>query len=474
MANSEVAKWSNGGDLFLDLSPERGRGLRTRIENAIRDAIRSGRLPRDTVLPATRTLARDLGVSRGTVMQAYAQLTAEGWITGRRGSGTRVAADRTTQTAKRPGLAAGAVRWRFDLRPGRPDASSFPRADWMRAQRRALAAAPGDAFDYGRPEGMLALRLALADYLARARGLRVSADDVIVTTGFTQSLSLIARALHGNGVTSIAMEEPSMPLHRSVVKEAGVNLTMLRVDDAGAAVEQLAALPDVQAAILTPNHQHPTGAALSPTRRATLLDWARTSDGYVVEDDYDGEFRYDGEPLGPVQGLDPSRVIYAGTVSKTLAPGVRLGWLIVPEPIRDMVLRQRLLTDGHNGALEQLAFTELLRSGGYDRHIRKMRLDYRRRRNTLLGALATRLPELGVAGAAAGLNLLIPLGDAEAEERVLRAATAAGLGLGGMIEGRFYVNDPKPGILVGYAASPEHNFSQSVDALVDALTVSVR
>lgn len=473
MANSESLKWSNGGDLFLALGEERGRSLRARIEDAVRDAIRTGRLERGSLLPATRTLAHDLGVSRGTVMQAYAQLTAEGWISGQRGSGTRVAVERLSSAAAHPARASAAVRWRFDLRPGRPDASSFPRTEWLRAQRRALAEAPADALDYSQPEGALALRLALADYLARARGLRVEADDVIITTGFTQTLSVIARALAATGATTIAMEEPSMPLHRRVVREAGLELALLPVDDAGAMVERLEALPDVSAAVLTPNRQHPTGVTLSPSRRARLIDWARTTGSYVVEDDYDGEFRYDSCPLGPVQGLDPSRVIYAGTVSKTLAPGVRLGWLVAPPSIRKALWKQKLLTDGPNGALEQLTFTDFLRSGAYDRHVRKMRLRYRRRRDLLLHALSIHLPELEIDGTLAGLNLLIPLADPAAEERVLAAARTAGIGVEGMIAGGFYVNDPKPGILIGYAASHEHNFARSIGELVPMLAASI-
>lgn len=470
MANFGAREWSNSGDLYLEWKRDGGRGLRSGIEDALREAIRSGRLPRGSLLPPTRTLANDLGVSRGTVVQAYAQLSAEGWIRARRGSGTRVAIDHASAAPARVGGTPSARRWRFDLRPGRPDASSFPRAEWLRAQRRAFAEAPSDAFDYGQPEGALALRLELADYLARARGLRVDAEDVIVTTGFTQSLSIATRALAANGVTTVAMEEPSMALHRAVVKAAGIELVLLRVDADGACVEQLDDLSSAAAAILTPNRQHPTGVALSPGRRTMLIEWARAHESYIVEDDYDGEFRYDDSPLGPAQGLDPSRVIYAGTVSKTLAPGVRLGWLVVPRSLHRAIWRQKLLTDGQSGALEQLTFTEFLRSGAYDRHIRRMRLRYRRRRDLLLEAFKSHLPEFKVSGADAGLNLLVHLRDAQSEENLLKATTAAGIGLEGLIAGKFYVSNPEPGVLIGYAASHEHNFPRSVEALVQALT----
>ncbi|MGA3184129.1 MAG: PLP-dependent aminotransferase family protein [Candidatus Dormibacteria bacterium] len=471
MANSKPAKWATSGlDLLLDLGDRAGRGLRVALEDGLREAIRSGRLPRGMRLPSTRGLARDLGISRGTVLQAYEQLIAEGWLRGRRGSSTIVSADaeghrRGTAIREPPPLL-----WRYDFRPGRPDASSFPRSEWLRALRRALATAPNAAFGYGSPQGQLPLRVELAGYLSRARGLRVSPESVVITAGFTQGLGLVARSLAARGVTAIAMEEPSMALHRSIVRAAGLEITLTPVDGDGMLVDTLGRSQKTGGAVLTPNRQHPTGAMLSAARRSHLLSWAREEGAVIVEDDYDGEFRYEGHPIGPLQGLDPALVVYAGTASKTLAPGVRLGWLVLPEDMRPDVLREKGLADWQSSTLEQLAFAELLRSGAYDRHVRRMRLRYRRRRDILVGALAEALPDLRVMGREAGLNVLIPLPDAATESAALATARAAGVGLEGLAESDLYERRGPAGLIIGYAAAPEHSFVGGVEALVSAIS----
>jgi len=470
MANSESEKWANPGvDLLLELGGGGARGLRTRLEESLREAIRSGRLPRGTRLPPTRALAHDLGISRGTVLQAYSQLAAEGWLSGRRGSGTVVALDTDARSVAFERREPRPLRWRFDLRPGRPDPSSFPRTEWLRALRRALAVAPDEALGYGSVQGQLALRTELAGYLRRARGLRVTSADLLVTAGFTQSLGLLARSLTAAGVSRIAMEEPSMPLHRAIVRAAGNELVLVGVDDDGARIEELDTTGEVGAVVLTPNRQHPTGATLGAARRSRLLRWARATGAIVVEDDYDGEFRYDGHPISPLQGLDPGVVVYAGTISKTLAPGVRLGWLALPDSLRDSVIAEKERSDWHTGALEQLAFAELLRTSAYDRHIRKMRLRYQRRRNSLIQSLATTNPRLRVTGGAAGLNVLLPLPNADVEADALAAARAAGIGLGGLAADGYYENAGRAGLIVGYAAAPEHTFPSAIDTLASAL-----
>ena len=440
------------------------------VENGIREGIRSGRLTRGTRLPPTRELARDLGVSRGTVLQAYEQLVAEGWISGRRGSSTFVSADADAHRRSTAIREPGEVRWRFDLRPGRPDASSFPRAEWLRALRRAMAAAPNDALGYGSPQGQLALRVELASYLGRARGLHVSPESVVVTTGFTQGLGLVARSLTAMGVTEVAMEDPTMPLHRSIVRAAGLEVHSTAVDGDGMRVEALDRLPHAGAVVLTPNRQHPTGAVLSAGRRTRALTWAGNRGAVIVEDDYDGEFRYDRHPIGPLQGLDPEVVVYAGTTSKTLAPGVRLGWLVLPGRLRRDVLREKQLADWQSSTLEQLALTELLRTGAYDRHIRQMRLRYRRRRDVLVAALAEAVPHLRALGGEAGLHLLIPFPDRTTETDALAAARAAGIGLAGIAEDGYYENPGPAGLIVGFAAAPEHIFGRAVEALTTALS----
>jgi GntR family transcriptional regulator / MocR family aminotransferase len=469
MANRDPSEWATfGPDLLLEVSS--GSGLRSGIEHALREAIRSGRLPRGFALPATRVLARDLGVSRGTVLAAYSQLTAEGWLAGRRGSSTTVAVDSDRGRLQEERRAPVPVAPRFDLRPGRPDSSSFPRAEWLRALRRALASAPDSTLDYGDPRGQFDLRVELAAYLRRARGLQVSADQLVITTGFTQSLYLLANALALLGVTRVAMEEPSMPDHRAVVQSAGHEIIPLVIDDHGARVDDLG---DARAVVLTPGRQHPLGATLSSSRRSQLLEWARDRDALIVEDDYDGEFRYDGHPIGSLQGLEPRAVAYAGTASKTLAPGVRLGWLAVPEVYLEPIVHAKRLSDWQSGSLEQLALAELIRSGGYDRHIRKMRLRYRRRRDTMVAALRERTPRLPVAGASAGLNLLVALPSRKAERSALAITGAAGVAVEGLHTGGYYRGRGRAGLIVGYAAAPEHAYDAAVDAFTRALAVAV-
>jgi GntR family transcriptional regulator/MocR family aminotransferase len=297
----------------------------------------------------------------------------------------------------------------------------------------------------------------------------VTAADLVVTGGFTQSLGLLARTLAADGVRRIAIEEPSMALHRAIVRSAGHELVLIGVDDDGAKIEELDGVGDVGAVVLTPNRQHPTGATLGAARRSQVLRWARATGAVVVEDDYDGEFRYDSRPIGPLQGLDPGVVAYAGTASKTLAPGVRLGWLALPESLRAALTAEKRRSDWLSGALEQLALAELLRTGAYDRHVRRMRVRYRRRRDAVVDAVRSANPRLRVSGAAAGLNVVLPLPDADAEAEALAAARAAGIGLAGLAAGGFYERDARAGLIVGYAAPPEHTFQRAVEALASLL-----
>jgi GntR family transcriptional regulator / MocR family aminotransferase len=468
MANSEPSDWATSGvDLFLDLRP--GKGIRAQIEEGLREAIRTQRLPQGARLPASRALARDLGVSRGTVLAAYTQLVAEGWISGRPGSATVVSAETAGWAPDAVDRPRRELRWRFDFRPGRPDPSSFPRTEWLRALRRGLADAPDRALGYSDTRGRFPLRSELAAYLGRARGLRVTPDDMIVTTGFTQTLNLIAQALTRRGVLRFAIEEPCMPEHRAIVRAAGHTVVLLPVDQQGAAVELLADHPDVGAVLLTPHRQHPLGVTLSARRRSWLLDWARSTGAFVIEDDYDGEFRYDTHPIGPLQGLEPRAVVYTGTASKTLVPGLRLGWLAAPDGLAGALNEHKRLTEGQPGVLEQLAFTEFLRSGGYDRHVRKMRLRYRHRRDRVVQALREGVPGLPVTGTAAGLNVLVHLPDAETERAAVAAANGRGIGIEGLIGGDYYERGGTAGLIVGYAATPEHAYASAVDALVAAL-----
>ena len=322
---------TEGLDLHLGL--DKGAGFVGRaLETALREAIRSGRLHAGSRLPGSRSLAADLGISRGTVVQAYAQLIAEGWLTGTTGSGTRVA------DLPGPGPATAgddpapaAARLAVDLRPGRPDLSSFPRTDWASSVRRALSAAAYEDLDYAEPAGLPVLRAAVAGYVTRARGVRADAGAVVITAGFTPGLALLGRVLHRLGMRAIATEDPGLGRHRDVLHAAGLATVPLEVGPGGADPDGLApGGPAVRAVVLTPAHQYPRGVVLGARKRSAFADWARREDGFIVEDDYDGEFRYDQQPVGAMQALAPDRIVFAGSTSKTLAPGMRLGWLVVP------------------------------------------------------------------------------------------------------------------------------------------------
>ena len=440
--------------------------MRAGLEQALREAIESGRLRSGSPLPSSRALAADLGIARNTVADAYGQLVAEGWLVARRGSGTRVA-DRAAPpefAARRDGDAERGPR--HDLRAGAPDVTAFPRAAWLAAARRALNAAPPEALAYGDPRGRPELRSALAAYLARARGVRIAPDRVVVCAGFTQGLALLSRALRSSGVGTLAVESYSQPSHRDVAEAAGLRLSAVPVDEQGAAVD---ALPAGEAALLTPAHQFPLGVPLVPERRRRAVQWARRTKALLIEDDYDGEFRYDRQPIGAVQGLDPEHVVYAGSASKTLAPGLRLGWLALPADLVDAVVAAKASVDRQSGALDQLALAELIAGGAYDRHVRRMRLAYRRRRDRLVAELARGAPEVRVTSIAAGLHALVRLPYRQPEGDVVARAAGNGLALEGL--GAYHFAGPPDGaaLVVGYGAPPEHAFTTALARLVAVL-----
>ena len=452
-------------DLHVDVG---GPRVRAGLEAALREAVRSGRLAPGTRLPSSRSLAADLGVARNTVAGAYEQLVAEGWLVARHGSGTRVAPSAGGAVAPGVASAGGAdpappPRPRHDLRPGSPDVAAFPRAAWLAASRRALADAPFDALGYGDPRGRPELRAALAAYLARVRGVRVTPDRLVVCAGFTQGLAVLSRALHDRGVRALAAEDHGQPSHREVAAAAGLAIRTLAVDDdAGARTAGLAAT-DAGAVLLTPAHQFPLGGVLAPGRRAAALDWAQATGGVVVEDDYDGEFRYDRQPVGAMQALAPEHVVYAGTASKTLAPGLRLGWLALPADLVAGVVAAKERDDRHSAVLDQLTLARLIEGGGYDRHVRAVRLVYRRRRDRLLAALAREVPSVRPAGVAAGLHLVLELPAGVQEAAVVAGAAARGLALEGLAAYRATDADPRPPtLIVGFGAPAQHEVTTAV------------
>ncbi|MFI1866344.1 MocR-like pyridoxine biosynthesis transcription factor PdxR [Streptomyces jumonjinensis] len=458
-----------GADLYLEL---RGTRLRTGLMDALREAVRSGRLAPGARLPSSRTLAADLGLARNTVAAAYAELAAEGWLTARQGSGTRVA------PRAEPRRAAVLARFRPDRRgprhsliAGRPDVASFPRAEWLKASRRALTDAPDEAFGYGGPHGRIELRTALADYLARARGVRADPGRIVICSGFVHALMLLGQVLRERRTRALAVEAYGLDLHLDVLTGHGLRTPALPFDELGTRLAP-EVLSGAGAVLLTAAHQFPMGLPLHPDRRAAVVDWARTTGGMILEDDYDGEFRYDRQPVGALQGLDPDRVVYLGTASKSLAPGLRLGWMVLPQELVDEVLRAKALggaVDWALSSLDQLTLAEFIASGAYDRHVRGMRQRYRRRRDQLVAALAERAPDVRVTGIAAGLHAVVELPPG-AEGSVVQAASWQGLAVEGL--SRFRHPDTPPGrdaLVVGYAGPSDSAWAGALDALCRVL-----
>ncbi|MCX4744533.1 PLP-dependent aminotransferase family protein [Kitasatospora sp. NBC_01287] len=477
-----------GRDLHLDLTGPGSR--RAVLIRALREAVRDGRLAPGTRLPPYRSLAADLGLARNTVADAYAELVAEGWLTARQGSGTHVA-ERTRPRRTSPPTAPAAPpttphgqaaappeqpeqpeQPRHNLRQGQPDPASFPRGAWLAAARRALTAAPTEAFGPGDPRGRAELRRALADYLARVRGVRTDPERIVVCSGVAHALRLLfgGQVLRGR----LAVEGYGLPFHRALLERAGVRTDPLTVDEHGARTTELARLPRPRAVLLTPAHQFPTGAALGPERRAAAIDWARGSEGLILEDDYDGEFRHDRQPVGALQGLDPDRVVYLGSVSKSLSPAVRLGWLVLPERLVGPVLAAKGEREAWASVLDQLTLAELIESGAYDRHIRRMRLRYRRRRDQLVTALAERTPHLAPTGIAAGLHAVLRLPPGT-EAAAYWAAAAQGIALDGLSTFRHpeATGTGPAGLVIGYATPSEHAYPAALAALCGVLRVTV-
>ncbi len=453
----------SGVDLHLDLT---GTRVRAALESALRDAVSTGRLRPGVRLPASRALAADLGIARNTVAEAYSQLVAEGWLTALRGSGTRVAERPDVIEPSAAAHEPPTPSPRYDLKPGSPDLSAFPRAAWLAATRRALGVASYRALDYGDPRGVPELRAALADYLARARGVRADPERIVICSGFTQGFRLLCEALHARGAGTLAIERYIQPATAEVAGACGLRLVALDVDHEGAAVEQLGT---ADVALLTPAHQFPIGAPLVARRRAIAVEWALHSGGLLIEDDYDGEFRYDRHPLGSLQALAPQRIVYAGTASKTLAPGLRLGWLVLPTDLIDDFVAAKARADRNSSAIDQLTLAEFIASGAYDRHIRRSRLAYRRRRDRLVATLRRRAPRVRISGIAAGLHALLELPGDVREEDVVASAAERSLSLQGLGEYACGAHTHAPALVVGYAKPPEHAVTAAIARLAAVL-----
>ncbi len=487
-------------ELLLTLDRDGPVALHRQLERGLQDAIRTGRLQPGAPLPSTRALAEELALSRGVVVEAYEQLTAEGYLESRPGGKTRVA-ERTEAGTRaddpRPLASSGddvgregeppgedvvlpsfaLSRARHDFSYGRPDVSAFPRAAWLRSLRRVLNEAPAERLSYIDGRGAIELREALASYLNRVRATSAAPGHIVITNGFAQGQRLVLQVIRDvhrepnkRGPIRVAMEDPGQVDTWRAAELLGLEIVPVPVDDDGIIVERLANT-DAAVCVVTPAHEFPTGAVMSPERRAALVRWARDRDAFVLEDDYDAEYRYDREPIGAIQGLAPDRVIYAGSASKTLAPGLRLGWLILPGQLVEPFATAKFAGDRGSPSLEQLAFADFLTRGEFDRHLRRMRPIYRARRDALLRALAKHLPSVMPVGASAGLHVLALLPKGIDEAAVMARAEELDIAVDGLSQYRLAADIPA-GLILGYAQHSEAQIEARVARLAEAIAGS--
>ena len=455
-------------ELLLSVSRDGSRTLGAQIEDQLRRAIRNGALRPGARVPSTRDLARQIGVSRRVVVDAYAQLAAEGYLSLRQGARPRVSQAAAVASEAGAGAARPAPRARFDFRPSMPDVSTFPRAAWLRSLRQALATVTDADLGYGDPRGVESLRSALANYLGRVRGVVADPEHIVVTNGYTQGLGLVCHALAAAGAKRIALEDPCNPEDGLVAARAGLKPVSIGVDDAGTRIDELERA-NADAVVLTPAHQHPTGVVLAGERRTALLAWLHDRHATAIEDDYDAEYRYDRAAVGALQGLDPDRVVYAGSASKTLAPALRIGWLVVPPALLEAVSHEKLLADRGTARIEQHAFADFLTRGELDRHLRRMRARYRARRDALVEALTEALPEAAVSGVAAGLHVTVQLPDGDNEQAIRDEAHHRRIELETMRDFRPKAHGRPPALVLGYAQMPEPTIRAGIHELAKAV-----
>jgi GntR family transcriptional regulator / MocR family aminotransferase len=460
-------------ELLLTIDRDSTVGLRSQLEDQLRAAIRTGRLAGSERLPSSRQLAAAAGLSRGLVQDCYAQLQAEGYLTSAPGSATRVAAGAEPPRVNTPmPTASPAMRPRLaiaDFRSGVPDLSLAPREDWAWAIREACRTIPNSGFDYGDPVGERQLREVLAAYLRRVRAAAVTADHLVICAGMAQALGLVLHALAADGIHTLAFEDPGAGTSTTEqATAAGIAAVPVPVDHDGldvAALEHSGA----RAVLVTPAHQWPTGVVLAGPRRQQLIAWARQHDGIIIEDDYDAEFRYDRDPVGSLHGLAPDCVISLGTVSKSLAPILRLGWLIAPDRLLGALAHGKRLADRGSPGLDQLALATLIESGRYDRHLRRMRAEYATRREVLLAAAARHAPGLRVTGLAAGFHAVLHLPAGADENHVIDEARRRGVGLYGMAAMRRGLAPDQPQLVLGFGDTTPRAIETGITAVADLL-----
>ncbi|TVT51776.1 PLP-dependent aminotransferase family protein [Amycolatopsis rhizosphaerae] len=464
--------------LQLNLAEAPSGGVTDWLTTRLRLAIAQGRLPVGTRLPPSRVLAAELRVSRGVVTEVYQRLAEDGQVAGRGRAGTVVvaapAAPAPVEVPMRAASAAvftaepeagiieslRAIPARIDLSPGVPDLAAFPRTAWLRAERKVLGELSPAEFGYGDPRGAPAFRRAVADWLARYRGIAVSPEEVTIMAGVAQALGLLAQVLRDEGIGTVAVEDPSSLGARLYLRGRGMRTPPIPVDSGGLVVGELRA-SGAPAVLLTPAHQFPTGVVLDGQRRRELLSWAREG-GLVIEDDYDAEHRYDRPPVPALRSM-LAEVCYAGSVSKLLAPALRVGWLLVPEKYRDAVVAAKRDADLGNAILPQLVLGELMTSGELERQLRLLRRRHRRRRDAMIEAIRTWLPDARVHGAAAGLHLVITFDDGFADTELAAAALDRGVKVQPLSWHR--QRPGNPGLVLGYAANSASAIAEGVETL---------
>jgi GntR family transcriptional regulator / MocR family aminotransferase len=484
-SNEDLSEGSiTAGSDFLQLNVEDAPvgGLSEWLADRFRSAICDGLLPVGTRLPASRVLARDLHVSRGVVTEAYQRLNEEGYVAGRgRGGTIVVAAPGRTPAAQQRSAPPGAVftaspgvdvfdslraaAARIDLSPGVPDLAAFPRAAWLRAERSLLTDLASSALGYGDPRGSAALRVAVANWLARNRGILIDPGDVIITAGTAQALGLFAEVLVEAGIREVAVEDPGSLGARQHLHNRRLATPPVPVDADGMCVGALRAT-GAPAALLTPAHQFPTGVVLGGDRRRELMRWVDDG-GLIIEDDYDAEHRYDRPPVPALRSTLGERVCYAGSVSKLLAPALRIGWFLAPPQYRDAVVAAKRFADLGNAALPQLVLARLMESGEMERHLRLLRGRHRRRRDAMIDAIGARLPDAMVHGAAAGLHLTITFDAGFSDVDLAAASLARGVKVQPLSWHRQCSG--RPGLVLGYAASAPTAIGEAVAIIGEAL-----
>lgn len=464
---------NRGPELLLCV--RRGPGappLGSQIEAGLRDAIRERRIAPGQRLPPTRTLASDLGVARALVLAAYEQLAAEGWLDARVGSGTYVRRSIPDPPwpppTTPPAQTGGQPSERFDFFPGHPALAEFPRSAWAHATRHVLRDLPDTALGYGDPAGLPALRDAVASMLARTRRVVCTPQQIVICQGTVQALGLLVRAATDDrSPVGIAVEDPYLPEHRDLLSHAGAEIVPVPVDELGIRDEAVAAAR-CSHVLLTPAHQMPTGVALTAGRRAALATWAQREGALLIEDDYDAEYRYDRSPVAALQALAPGHVAYLGSASKTLAPGLRLAWLVLPDDRLEGVIAAKRYADAGSPVIEQATLAHLITSGVYDQHVRAARRRQRQRRNALIGAIDHYMPDTHVEGAAAGLHALLRLPIAVDAAALTAAASERDVRIYPL---NLWRADPPPdtsGIVLGYGNLPPTAITHAIQRLADA------